>query len=488
MHTRAACRLQNKEMEKAEAPEPSPSVESGATPSSGAPNPNLEAPTIQQRRTFGNTPLSEQGGARRTVATITEEDGATTNEATTNERGSVARSIARAVPVGTPVGPSQLPVHGGVQQGRLPPVSVLHSYNKGMVPGGTAINVPFRLNHIAKSHGAKWDPVKRTWWLEPGVSASGLQELLYAGGNCGATARQRRSAIGSASSEPTPLPAIRARPTVTPSVRTPEPIRLDISSPDPIDQVNRTVTTAAQSPTAGANAPTAMSPILMNNLNEDSPKNCAHAGVATALGAVTVGLLIFVGIMAMGKLPVDCSAAISVAAICVPLRWERTMATYNTVGERVGEATAHLIPTITRYSGSIVVVLIVILLTRRVMGMNIPTTHHTGTPVNAVGGYVASQPRMDLLTHAEAKQLHLELLAGYEAPDGMPSSITDALCIVDTGCGRSMANHVDQFAPGSMREHESAIAGAAGTFTTKQCGTMRMPIITIGHGREQTLV
>ena len=47
-------------------------------------------------------------------------------------------------------------------------------------------------------------------------------------------------------------------------------------------------------------------------------------------------------------------------------------------------------------------------------------------------------PREDYLTHAQATQLHTELLAGCEVPAGYPRSITHSLAIGDTGCARSI--------------------------------------------------
>ena len=73
-------------------------------------------------------------------------------------------------------------------------------------------------------------------------------------------------------------------------------------------------------------------------------------------------------------------------------------------------------------------------------------------------------PRADLLTWAQAKQMHFELLAGCDQPAGMPLSVTRTIAIADTGCARSMANHTDHFKPGSIHQSESDVSGASGAF------------------------
>ena len=52
---------------------------------------------------------------------------------------------------------------------------------------------------------------------------------------------------------------------------------------------------------------------------------------------------------------------------------------------------------------------------------------------------------VNLLTPAEAAQMHVELLAGNATPPGFPDAIAKCLVVVDTGCGRSMSNHPAQF-------------------------------------------
>ena len=85
-------------------------------------------------------------------------------------------------------------------------------------------------------------------------------------------------------------------------------------------------------------------------------------------------------------------------------------------------------------------------------------------------------PGADYLTHEQAQQLHLELLAGNAVPPKLPRSITHTLAIGDTGCARSMGNHSDQFKKGSIYEHESDVSGAAGAFKTRERGEMALPM------------
>ena len=42
--------------------------------------------------------------------------------------------------------------------------------------------------------------------------------------------------------------------------------------------------------------------------------------------------------------------------------------------------------------------------------------------------------------------------------------------IADSGCARSMGNHLDQFRPGSIIEHESNVSGVAGAMKIKHQG------------------
>ncbi|MDC0525857.1 hypothetical protein OAO87_02565, partial [bacterium] len=91
-------------------------------------------------------------------------------------------------------------------------------------------------------------------------------------------------------------------------------------------------------------------------------------------------------------------------------------------------------------------------------------------------------PRADYLSHAQAKQLRLELLAGCEVPENLPRSITHTIAIADTGCARSMANHEDHFRPGTIVERESNVSGVSGGFKTKQQGDVCWPMETDHHG------
>ena len=97
--------------------------------------------------------------------------------------------------------------------------------------------------------------------------------------------------------------------------------------------------------------------------------------------------------------------------------------------------------------------------------------------------FAASHPPCtDLLTEAQAGQLHLELLAGHETPPELHPAIANALVVVDTGCGNTMGNHVVQFQPGTLYESEDTAVGASGSFTTKQKGLWVMPMQTVSHG------
>jgi len=87
-----------------------------------------------------------------------------------------------------------------------------------------------------------------------------------------------------------------------------------------------------------------------------------------------------------------------------------------------------------------------------------------------------------LLTRLEAQQMHVELLAGNAPPPDLHDAIAKCLVIVDTGCGRSMANHHAQFEAGSIVKAEATASGAHGAFTTKLKGTWRMPMQTVSHG------
>ena len=83
-------------------------------------------------------------------------------------------------------------------------------------------------------------------------------------------------------------------------------------------------------------------------------------------------------------------------------------------------------------------------------------------------------PRDDLLTHNQARQLHCELLAGNEQPAGFPKWLLDMVNIADSGCGTSLACHEGIMM--NVYKCDTAIDGAAGTFTIKQKGEMKNPI------------
>ena len=96
-------------------------------------------------------------------------------------------------------------------------------------------------------------------------------------------------------------------------------------------------------------------------------------------------------------------------------------------------------------------------------------------------------PRADLLTFEQAGQLHHELLAGCEVPEGLPKSITHVLAIADSGCATSMGNHADQFRAGSIIDSPSKVIGVSGPMTVGQRGDLQFPMITESHGMRKWL-
>ena len=97
-------------------------------------------------------------------------------------------------------------------------------------------------------------------------------------------------------------------------------------------------------------------------------------------------------------------------------------------------------------------------------------------------------PRDDLLSPDQARQLHLELLAGNEPPQDVPQWMCDLLAIADSGCGTSFGNTTRVYVEDSIYDEECSVNGAAGAFTTTKKGTMKMPMETdtgeIGAYRE----
>ena len=65
-----------------------------------------------------------------------------------------------------------------------------------------------------------------------------------------------------------------------------------------------------------------------------------------------------------------------------------------------------------------------------------PSSPPPSPPLSPPSLSVDKAPRTDYLTHAQATQLHCELLAGNEVPANMPESITKTIAIADTGCAR----------------------------------------------------
>ena len=118
-------------------------------------------------------------------------------------------------------------------------------------------------------------------------------------------------------------------------------------------------------------------------------------------------------------------------------------------------------------------------------GLTVPPSPPPSSPPGAKsGGSRAGSglrpPRADYVTQEQARQLFIELLAGNEQPPSLPAS---ARCLVigDTGCGRSMGNHREQFAAGSLFSKTSTVLGVGGNMTTRQRGHLRVPVQTCDH-------
>lgn len=234
-------------------------------------------------------------------------------------------------------------------------------------------------------------------------------------------------------SVPTPMPSGRpVRPETEPAPATPE------VQPPVIWITTGSTPASAQ---CDRSASTNVSPIAMNRLEAESPntvQETKRSNTAVALGAMALAVITFWMLVQYTMMSADSSAVLAFLAVSVPLRWPSTAPLYESIGERAGNAAAQLTPVITRHTGNTVVMVILLLLAKRAWGQ-LPA--ETTMTAKVTLGYVASEPRMDLLTQEEAQQLHHELLAGNEVPEWLPSSISQALCIVDTGCGRSMGNH-----------------------------------------------
>ena len=95
---------------------------------------------------------------------------------------------------------------------------------------------------------------------------------------------------------------------------------------------------------------------------------------------------------------------------------------------------------------------------------------------------VLGAPRADLLSFEQARQMHLELIAGHEPPRGIPEAITWTLAIVDIGCATSMAPTDEFFEPGSLYSAKVNVIGAGGGLTLNQRGTFRYPMESDHHG------
>ena len=86
-------------------------------------------------------------------------------------------------------------------------------------------------------------------------------------------------------------------------------------------------------------------------------------------------------------------------------------------------------------------------------------------------------PRADLLDEDQAGALRLELLAGHAEPKGLPDWLK-VLCIGDTGCGTDMFNRTEQAKEGTWYHEPAKINGAGGALSTKWRATLQLPVPT----------
>lgn len=361
------------------------------------------------------------------------------------------------------------------------------------------LEVPYMLRHIAKAHGARFDVTRRVWWLPEGVEATGLQALLTAGG--GANRPTRASTNTSPSIAPTPMPSAapmttRASPSIAGNMSM--AMRTSPNAPTPMPAAAPMASSGRSTGPINASAVVEpMSPVTLRGLtdiddDDDEPVIMAAATTSEAVNetrpkvssAVWAMVAMFIALTAIG-VPFDANVAIMAIAASLRHRLLPIMEHAGQAVERVGTYMGEVEETGRRHSGAIAVVIILVALMYRATALN--RVHHQHgvalTKGMQLAAYTAiNTPRADLLTASEARQLYLELLAGHDGGDGLPNSIARALVIVDTGCARSMGNHRDQFKLGSMRAHKTEVAGASGSFTTAECGEIRLPVETVGHG------
>lgn len=159
----------------------------------------------------------------------------------------------------TPLGPTPLPqtVTPRAASGPLPPVSILASYGGEAPPGATILDVPYMLRHIAKAHGARFDPTRRVWWLPQNVDAEGLQTLLAAGANT-----SRRPTRGTPTS-PGCMAVLPSEPTPLPELAMPNRRRRPSSSANAIDLQTSPTVNPPVSPVA-INLPTTSADVESN--------------------------------------------------------------------------------------------------------------------------------------------------------------------------------------------------------------------------------
>lgn len=469
------------------------------------------AEPVSERRTFGNVPLGEQArSAEKEEGTEHARAGGTTPSDTrvarqgSTEPGSTDRSygnVPLSVQEGRGADQPASHAEGALSRARntalsspngrtpLPATSQPLPTNcratrevPGAKPAGAVvITVPHAFRRLAKSHGARWDPHRREWWLPPGSDARALEDMIRrAAGKDGSARPIQAEAEADRQRQDRPVSSPRATRAGRPDAPTPLPIGLNTPlplppSPRPSPPVSDT---QRRGPPAHAGEPTT------SEERRQRRTTVAMMGLAVGLTLICAGVSITM------------TAAFTAVAVGGPTWLRDARQGYERVGAELMNMAARTCAFIEDNAGQIIVTLILVALAQRGAALSytrgtsystkLPGTQHgvtrwhTGLPIETA--LPATEPRADLLTHEEAAQLHCELLAGHDVPSEIPDSIARALCLADSGCGRSMGNHRDQFESGSIRPKVSSVAGAAGTFQTRECGKLRMPLETKSHG------
>lgn len=346
-------------------------------------------------RTFGNKPLSEQLSQREanvvTTPTFSRGDSSVTSSrnappSSASRRG-MTTSTARTLEKETLLGPSPLPAYEGANPSRKAAAAACVQNDSGSMPAGaTILDVPARQNQVAKSHGARWDSVRKEWWLPAGVDGGPVQEFMWEAERKVNESQRRRlaSRIGRMGNAPTPLP-------------TDKPLRTEPEAATLTPMANTSCTPTMAPIDLSASTPgSTLSPISMVNLEEGTydekdrrAKRVERRNSSVVLGAVAIALVLFAVLVSGAKLPTDGSAAFSLLAVCLPLRWNSVVDTYESVGERAGTAAAQIAPTMARHTGGVIVLTIALLLTysSRDGPYHASGTNRSGPDDAAVGGH-----------------------------------------------------------------------------------------------------